>query len=52
MLCGIMKIKKIGGFQEECMKSYRKELWFEVPTRRAFIDGRRRKGVLVKIIGD
>lgn len=23
---------------EECMKSYRKELWFDVPTRRAFIN--------------
>ena len=23
---------------EEKMKSYRKELWFEVPTRRAFIN--------------
>ncbi len=46
------------------MKSYRKELWFEVPTRRAFIniipDVRRclaqsgvREGlVLIKIIGE
>jgi hypothetical protein len=33
------------------MKSYRKELWFHVPTRRAFINGRKKR-VLVKIIGE
>jgi hypothetical protein len=27
-----------GILQEGVMKSYRKELWFEVPTRRAFIN--------------
>ena len=50
------------------MKTYRKELWFNVPTRRAFInitpqvdeclreskikEGLRKKRVLVKIIGE
>jgi len=40
------------------MKSYRKELWFQTPGRRAFVnitfefDGRRKKRVLVKIIGE
>jgi len=54
------------------MKTYRKELWFEISTRRAFInitqgkldfgtweqifygefDGRRKKRVLVKIMGE
>jgi secondary thiamine-phosphate synthase enzyme len=33
-----MKIKQTSGFQEGWMKSYRKELWFEVPARRAFIN--------------
>ena len=49
------------------MKSYRKELWFNIPARRGFVnitdqveqclkengefDGRRKKRVLVKIIG-
>ena len=38
------------------MKSYRKELWLNVPTRREIFygefDGGRRKRVLVKIIGE
>lgn len=46
------------------MKSFRREPWFETPTRGALyfgpweqlfhakFDGRRRKRVLVKIIGD
>jgi secondary thiamine-phosphate synthase enzyme len=34
----MMKIKLPDGFQEGWMKSYRKELWFEVPSRRAFIN--------------
>lgn len=51
------------------MKTYKKELWFNIPTRRAFVnitldfgtweqifygefDGRRKKRVLVKIIGE
>ena len=33
----MMKIKQTDRFQERWMKSYRKELWFEVPARRAFI---------------
>jgi secondary thiamine-phosphate synthase enzyme len=33
-----MKIKQTSGFQEGWMKSFRKELWFEVPARRAFIN--------------
>jgi thiamine phosphate synthase YjbQ (UPF0047 family) len=34
----MMEIKQTYGFQEGWMKSYRKELWFEVPARRAFIN--------------
>lgn len=35
-------------FREVIVKSYRKELWFTVGE----FDGRRRKRVLVKIIGE
>ena len=34
----MMTIKQTDRFQEGRMKSYRKELWFEVPARRAFIN--------------
>jgi secondary thiamine-phosphate synthase enzyme len=31
-------MKGISDWEEKAMKSYRKELWFEVPSRRAFIN--------------